>query len=117
MAALAGTTLLVPRTTLDSAWALNPSAYQQLTSIRNVAGPLFLLLSLLLIFSAVGWFRRRRWGWILAVAIISTQIIGDVVNLLRGDWQRGTVGVIVAGTLLLYLFTPGIRADFDLSPH
>jgi len=117
MAALAGTTLLVPGTTLDRAWALNPGAYQQLSSMGSIAGLLFLLLSLLLIFSAVGWFHRRRWGWILAVVIISFQVIGDLVNLLRGDSQRGAVGVIVAGALLFYLFTPSIRADFDWSSH
>ena len=99
MVTLAGTTLLLPGTPLDRAWALNPNAYQQLTSIRIIAGVLFLLLSVLLIFSAVGWFRRRRWGWILAVLIISVQVIGDLLNVLRGDWQRGTVGAILEGAL------------------
>jgi hypothetical protein len=52
-------------------------------------------------------------GWRLAVAIIATQVIGDIVNLVRGDWLRGGTGVMIAGALLLYLLTPRVRAAFS----
>jgi hypothetical protein len=66
----------------------------------------------LLALSGVGWFQRRLWGWRLAVAIIATQVLGDITNLVRGDWLRGGPGVIIAGALLLYLLTPRVRAVF-----
>lgn len=115
MAGLAAVTLLWRATVLDRAWALNPRAYQQLAPVSRVAGPLFLLLCALLISAAIGWFQRRRWGWRLTVAIIAIRVSGDVFNLLRSDWLRGTVGVAIAGALLLYLFTPGIRTTFPQS--
>jgi hypothetical protein len=112
MASLAATTLLLPGTLLDRAWRLNPTAYKQLSPLGSKIGILFLLLAVVLVVSGVGWFQRRLWGWRLAVAIIGAQVIGDIVNLVRGDLLRGSTGVIIAGALLLYLLTPRIRAAF-----
>ena len=50
-----------------------------------------------LVLSGIGWFRCQRWGWRLAVGIIATQVEGDIINLVRGDWLRGGIGVVVAG--------------------
>jgi hypothetical protein len=113
MAGLAATTLLWPGTSLDRAWILNPTAYKQLSPLGNKVGILFLLLAVLLVLSGVGWFRRRLWGWRLAVAIIATQVLGDITNLVRGDWLHGGIGVIIAGPLLLYLLTPRVRVAFS----
>jgi hypothetical protein len=113
MASLAATTLLLPGTPLDHAWTLNPAAYKQLFPLGSKVGILFLLLAVLLVVSGVGWFQHRLWGWRLAVAIVATQVIGDIVNLVRGDLLRGATGVIIAGTLLLYLLTPRVRAAFS----
>ena len=113
MASLAATTLLLPGTPLDRAWTLNPTAYKQLSPLGSKVGILFLLLAVVLVVSGIGWFQRRLWGWRLAVAIIATQVIGDIVNLVRGDWLRGGTGVIIAGALLLYLLTPRVRAVFS----
>jgi hypothetical protein len=112
MAGLAGTTLLWHGTVLDRAWTLNPTAYQQLFPLGGKIGILFLLLGSTLLVSGIGWFRRRLWAWRLAVAIIATQVLGDIVNLVRGDWLRGGMGVVIAGSLLLYLLTPRLRAEF-----
>jgi hypothetical protein len=113
MASLAATTLLLPGTALDRAWRLNPTAYKQLFPLGSRIGILFLLLAVLLVVSGVGWFQHRLWGWRLAVAIIATQVIGDIVNLVRGDWLRGGTGFIIAGTLLLYLLTSRVRGAFS----
>src|SRR5271155_4260476 len=69
MASLAATTLLWRGTPLDRIWDLNPKAYTQLSPLSGTGGILFLFLGAALTTSAIGWFRRRRWGWRLAVII------------------------------------------------
>jgi len=62
--------------------------------------------------AAGGWWRRRRWGWILAIVIIAIQLLGDLLNLLRGDVLRGAAGVLIASALLFYMTRPRVRAAF-----
>jgi hypothetical protein len=112
MASLAATTLLWRGTPLSRLWDLNPMAYKVLARLGGTFGFLFLLLGAALTTAGIGWFRRRLWGWRLAVIIISTQVLGDIVNCVRGDWLRGGTGVIIAGALLLFLLQPRIRAIF-----
>jgi hypothetical protein len=112
MASLAATTLLWRGTALDRIWALNPTAYKQLLPLAGVVGIFFLVLGVALTTAGIGWFRRRLWGWKLAVVIIATQVLGDVVNCLRGDLLRGGTGVIIAGTLLLFLLRSKVRGAF-----
>ena len=112
MASLAGITLIFPGTVLDRAWRLNPVAYAQLAPLGAPVGIVFLLLAALLAVAATGWWRRRRWGWVLAVVIIATQLLGDFVNLLRGNVLRGAVGVAIASALLFYMVRPRVRAAF-----
>jgi hypothetical protein len=87
--------------------------------LRNRLAPLggivvifFLALAAPLITAGIRWFRRRLWGWKLAVVITSTQVAGDIVNCVRGDWLRGGTGVIIAGALFLFLLQPRFRAAF-----
>ena len=112
MAALAGTTLVWPGTVLDRIWALNAPAYQRLAPLGRIIGIPFLFLSVILLLAGIGWFGRRLWGWRLAVAIIATQVAGDLVNLFLGDFVRGGVGFVIAGALLFYLLRPRVRAGF-----
>ena len=72
----------------------------------------FLLLALALGTVAVGWFQKKRWGWRLAVCIIGIQVLGDLVNLTKGDYARGVTGVVTAGPLLIYLCSPPMKALF-----
>jgi hypothetical protein len=112
MAGLAAITLLSPGTPLDGLWVLNPIAYKRLAPLGRTAGILFLLLGAALTTAGVGWFRHRLWGWGLAVVIIAIQVVGDVVNCIRGDFLRGGIGVVIAGALLLFLLQPRIRGSF-----
>ena len=44
----------------------------------------------------------RIWSAALAV-VIAVQVLGDLVNVLRGDVVRGAIGFTIAGGLLFYL--------------
>ena len=112
MASFAAITLLWQGTALDRLWALNPSAYKQLAPVGGIVGIFFLVLGVALTTAGIGWFRRRLWGWKLTVVIIATQVLGDVVNCLRGDFLRGGTGVIIAGALLVFLLRSKVRATF-----
>jgi hypothetical protein len=112
MASLAGTTLVWRGTVLDRAWALNAPAYRRLAPFGKTVGVPFLLLGAILLLAGAGWFSQRLWAWRLAVAIIATQVVGDLVNVLLGDVVRGGVGFVIAGALLFYLLRPRIRATF-----
>jgi hypothetical protein len=116
MASLAAATLLWRGTVLDRAWKLNPTAYRQLAPLGSKVGIAFLLLGTALLVSGVGWFRRRLWAWKLAVVIIAIQVLGDVLNLARGDLLRGATGAIIASSSLLYLLSSRISAQFSDNP-
>ena len=113
MASLAGATLSWPGTSFDKIWALNPTAHKQLASLGKPIGILFLFLGVALALAGTGWFKRRLWGWRLAVALIATQVLGDLVNFLRGDWLRGGVGFSIATALLVYLPTSSRQSSFQ----
>lgn len=112
MALMAATLLLWPGTFLDNLWVLNPAAQRQLTAVGSRAGLLFVLLSIILTLAAIGWFKRRPWGWRLAVIILSVHLAGDLGNILVGRVLQGMLGVMVAGVLLIYLLRPTTRAQF-----
>ena len=100
MATLAGITLLFPGSFLDPVWRLNPEAGEQLRQLGRGIGIAFLGLGAAMIAATIGWIRRRFWGWALAVIIIASQVLGDLVKALRGEFLKGAVGVVIAGALL-----------------
>jgi hypothetical protein len=113
MAFFAGTTLLWRGTVLDRMWALNAPAYKQLAPFGKTAGIPFLLLSATLVVAGIGWRKRRRWGWWLAVAVIATQVLGDLVSVFMGHAVGGGIGVTIASALLFYLLRPKVRFAFE----
>ena len=113
MALYAGFTLLNPGTALDRLWSLNPTAHQDLLMFRKPAGVMFLLIAGMAAITGLGWFRRRIWGWRLAVFGICTQLLGDFVNLIRGDFLRGGAGLLIAAGLLTYLLSRKTKSTFS----
>jgi len=109
---LAGTSLVWHGTKLDSMWTLNPRAYKELAPFGKAVGIAFLLLSVALALAAMGWFKRRLWGWRLTVAIIATQVLGDLVNMIRGHIFEGGIGVVIASVFLVYLLQGKVKNTF-----
>src|SRR5260370_5432422 len=88
MASLAAITLLWRGTAFDGVWALNPTAYKELTPLGGSVGILFLLLGATLTVAGVGGVRHRPSGWRLAIAIISTHALAESLAYIRGDIPR-----------------------------
>jgi hypothetical protein len=115
MAAYAAVTLLEPGTALDRLWALNRTGHAQLALLGKTAALGFVGLSAMLAAAAVGWFRRRPWGWILGITIIAINAAGDLVNLFMGEHWKGAVGVAIAGLLIVYMTRNEVRSHFGAS--
>lgn len=113
MALYAAITLLHPGTFLNDIWSLNPAAHRDLFPFRKPAGVMFLLIAATAAIAGYGWLRRRTWGWRLAVLGIGTQVVGDCVNLVRGDLVRGGAGLLIGGALLIYLLSDKIKSNFN----
>jgi len=112
MASLAGVTLIWRGTILDRMWAINAPAYRRLAPFGKTVGIALLLLGATMAVAGTAWFKRRVWGWRLAVAIIATEVLGNIVNAFMGDVVRGGVGFVISGALLVYLLRPEVRAVF-----
>jgi hypothetical protein len=113
MAALAGVSLEWRGTPLDKMWVLNKQAYAVLSPVASIVGPLFLVFSALMVFTSIGWLKRRLWSWRLAIAVLGTQIVGDIANLVHGDLLRGGTGVVIASALLLLVVRRELRSQFS----
>jgi len=71
-----------------------------------------------LAFTGMGWFKRRLWGWALAVAVIATQVLGGAVNIFMGRIVEGGIGVAIAGALLFYALRADVKSVFQRGgPH
>ncbi len=116
MAFLAGSTIVWKGTPLDRMWLLNPLAFQRLARFGQLIGIPFFILSALLALAAIGWIKRRLWAWWLAVAIISTQVLGSAVNFFLGHLLQGGTGALLAGALLFYLLRSNTRGAFAALP-
>lgn len=112
MAAYAAVTLIKPGTGLDRLWVLNKTGHAQLASLGNRAWLGSVLLSMLLYTAAIGWCRRRYWGWVLGTTIILINAAGDLVDGAMGEWLKGAVGVAIAGLLLIYMTMSEVRNYF-----
>jgi hypothetical protein len=112
MAVLAAFLLFWPGTPLDKLWAINPRAHTDLSSLGKWVSIEFLLLAVFAVYTAVLWFRRRRLAWRLAVLTMSVEVLGNLINIFRGDLLRGIAGIAIAALLLAYLLNSKVKAAF-----
>jgi hypothetical protein len=112
MATYAAVSLALPGTVLDQGWALNPGAHEQLAAFGRMAAIPFGVLAVAMLATALGWFGRRRWGWMLGAALLVLNVVGDVVQVARGERVKGVVGVVLAGLVLAAVVRPGMRQYF-----
>jgi hypothetical protein len=90
-------------------WQINPRAHENLTSLGPWAVILMLTVSLLCAAAALGLWWTSRWGYWLAVGLITINLIGDFINVLLGTEPRAIVGVPVAAAILAYLMSRKVR--------
>src|SRR5262245_50023830 len=103
---MSGTTALMlatPGGPLEPVWGLRPAAREELTPLGGWGVLLMATVSLACIGAAIGLWTGRRAGYRLAVGLILTNLIGDLINALVRQDPRTLIGVPIAGAPVWYL--------------
>jgi hypothetical protein len=108
----AGVMLLVPGRVFESMWRLNPHGHEGLLRTGLWGVVLLFGASAFCAAAAIGLCRRARWGHIVAIALITINLLSDVANTVLGTEPRAIVGVPIALALLFYLMTKRVRNYF-----
>jgi len=108
-------TLLLPGGPLDVLWRVNPTGHEALRSARAMGVILMAVVCIACALTARGLWLRKRWGYRLALAMLTINLAADLSNgLLRGDY-RTLVGLPIAGAMIAFLLSPSVRAVFHAS--
>ena len=77
-------------------------------------GPLELMgtVSIACALSAGGLLTRSFWGYRLALAVLTVNLIGDTANAILREDPRTLIGLPIGGVLIAYLLRPQIRGLF-----
>ena len=109
---LSALSLFDPGGPLEPIWRLNPHAREELGRIGFWAPVLMTLVSAWCLASAVGFFRGRLWGYWCGIALLVTNLTGDIVNAFLGIEPRAIYGLPVVAIFLWYLSRPNTRKFF-----
>ena len=113
MSGLAALSLLNAGGPLDVVWRINPDALEALTAMGlQWAVGLMAIVCLACSVSAVGLWKRWFLGYVLAIGILTVNLIGDTVTaILRSD-PTTLIGLPIGGLFIWYLASPRIRTLF-----
>ena len=112
----AGLSLLVPRF-LEPIWRLNPHGHEGLLRIGLWGVAILFGASAFCAAAAIGLWRRARWAHTVAIALITINLLSDLVSAGPGREPRAIVGVPIALALLFYLMTRPVRNYFAIPPR
>lgn len=102
MAGIAAISLLAPGSILEPIWRLNPDARAGFVTIGGAAPGLMLLVAAACAVAAVGLWWVRPWGYWTALAVLTINAIGDLLNAVFRDPRTG-IGVPIAALIIVYL--------------
>ena len=102
---LAAAMLIVPGTSIDWLWRLNPHAHEGFIAMGHSSVLLMLTVCLACVSAAWGLWRCRLWGYWTATIILSVNLLADTINsFLFRDW-RTLIGLPVACIMIAYLIS------------
>jgi hypothetical protein len=104
--------LLSPGGNLEGIWIVNPRAHAQFVGMGRWAFVLLGTLVVVCLATGIGLWRRRVWGFNLAVGVLSVNLVGDLVNGIAGDEPRALLGVPIVGGILACLVLRRTRKTF-----
>lgn len=93
-------------------------------ALGNVGGFIFggaaIVLGIITLISAAlslgfgfGAWNLKPWAWVLGVASQGLSVLIAIINIVSGaDFFSQLFGLVIAGAILYYLFTPGVKRAF-----
>lgn len=112
---LSAVSLLTPGGPLEPMWRLNPRAREAFGPMGPWAPLLLATVCLACAGSAYGFLAGRRWGYRLGIALLLTNLAGDLANAALGIEPRAVAGLPVVAAILLYLSSRKVKAYFSLA--
>jgi hypothetical protein len=109
---LAGLSLLFPDGALNQMWRLNPHGHDRLLRMGIWSILLLFAASSACAATAVGLWKRARWGYILAIVLIGIYMVSGMVFTVLRIEPSAFVGVPIALFIILYLLTNRVRTYF-----
>lgn len=105
MSGLAAVMLLSPGSALEPLWRLNSCAREGFAAMGLWGVLLMVTVCLVCGMAALGVLRCRRWGYWMALAILSINLAGDTANaVIAHDWHT-LVGLPIGGAMIVYLLS------------
>jgi len=102
MSGLAFFMLLFPGSPLEPLWRLNPKGQEGFAAMGSWSLLLMFVVCLGCAGAALGLWRRKRWGYWMALVILSVNLLADITNALTVD-KRTLIGIPIAGVMIAYL--------------
>jgi len=113
IAIVVSVSLLAPGTWLDRMWELNVPAHEAFAAKAGAVAAVLLFVGVLAAATGVGLLTRQVWAWLLALAGIGINALGDGVSLLlTRDWFHGVAGILVDALFVFLLLRASVRAFF-----
>jgi len=112
MSLLAFVGLLFPGAVLEPMWQLNPRARETFVRMGPWALVLLGVVGTTCALSASGLLARSSWGYRLALAVLTVNLVGDTANAILRDDPRTLIGLPIGGLLIAYLLRPKIKDLF-----
>jgi len=112
MSLIASVSLLFPGSFLEPMWRLNPRAREGFTSIGVWAVVMMCAVCVACALAAMSLWQGARWGYLLAVALLVVNLLGDVTNVVTGTEPRAVVGIPIVLAIIAYLRSRQVRRFF-----
>lgn len=104
--------LSLPASFLEVVWRINPHAREGLARLGGWSVTLMSAVFVACLLAAIGLWRRLRWGYWLAITMLSINLIGSIINVATGTEARAVVGIPIVLVLLVYLLRNKTRDYF-----
>ncbi len=106
---------LFPGSFLEPVWRFNPRAREGFAGIGAWAIVIMSIVCIFCALAAAGLWRGTRWGYWLAILLLTVNLTGDILNVVLGTQPAAIIGVPVAIAIFVFLRSNRVRRFFAKS--